>query len=45
MLWKEKRICVLKSKRLEVLKKSYDTATTGHPGREKMYKTLRQGFY
>jgi Integrase zinc binding domain len=45
LLWKERRICVLKSKKTEVLRKEHDIATTGHPRRRKMYKTLRQGFY
>jgi Integrase zinc binding domain len=45
LLWKEGRICVLRSKRLEVLREDHDTATAGHPGERKMYKVLRQGFY
>jgi Integrase zinc binding domain len=45
LLWKEGRICVSRSKRSEVLREGHDTATAGHPGRRKMYKALRQGFY
>jgi Integrase zinc binding domain len=45
LLWKEGRICVPRSKRLEVLRKGHDTVTAGHLGERKMYKALKQGFY
>jgi hypothetical protein len=45
MLWKEERICVPKSKRLEVLKEGHNTVTAKHSSGEKMYKVLKQGFY
>jgi Integrase zinc binding domain len=45
LLWEEERICVLRGKRLEVLREGHDTETAGHPGGRKMYKALRQGFY
>jgi hypothetical protein len=41
LLWKEKRICVSRSKRLEVLREDHDTAIAEHPSGRKMYKTLR----
>jgi Integrase zinc binding domain len=45
LLWKKERICVPKSKKVEVLREGYDIATVGHLEGRKMYKTLRQGFY
>jgi hypothetical protein len=45
LLWKKERLCIPKSKKIEVLRKEYDIVTAGHPGGRKMYKTLRQDFY
>jgi hypothetical protein len=43
--YEKREECVSRSKRLEMLREGYDTATVGYLGRRKMYKALRQGFY
>jgi hypothetical protein len=44
LLWKKERICVPKSKKIEVFRERHDIAIAGH-SRERMYKILRQDFY